>query len=271
VKFVVCDDDRMMRSIVESIISSHGHQLVGVAENTMLAVELIERAGADVVVVDPSLGYNTDFDVVRSAIAAGAQVVVFSATADADLLQGYQPRPMVVPKPDFAALEALIVRLTTEAPGSGVGADGEAHEQDRRHRAVRVAAGPAPTGVHDAQAFYEAMNQAAPGDALASIEFSAELHADAVEAIADRVAAIIRETDRLLASRANVKLYLAGGGEPAAESFESRLVSSVSLPAGTEVRLVIVAPAESPNDAFDRLRRSATTTLGSAPVLDPIM
>jgi hypothetical protein len=68
-----------------------------------------------------------------------------------------------------------------------------------------------------------------------------------------------------------VKLYLAGGGEPAAESFESRLARSVSLPAGTEVRLVVVAPTESPNEAFDRLRRSEATTLGGSPVLDPIM
>jgi DNA-binding NarL/FixJ family response regulator len=250
-RFVLSDDDQMFRSIVESVITGQGHEVVGVAETTAGATELVRHARPDVVVIDPTLGFNTDFDVVEAAAAVGAQVIIFSFHGDQIDVTGGSVAPVLVSKPDFVALERAIAQLRFDDAIQGV-------ESDRRRRPAREASGPIPTGLGDAQAFYEALNNAVEGDTLLSIDMPEDTSSvPGTEAIASRVAQIIRRTDRLLGSMSSVHVFLAGGDVEGTESLTTRLHDQVHPPGGSTVRSVVVAPGESSSDAFDRLKRAA--------------
>lgn len=241
-RVVLCDEDAILREMVEGLIARVGHELIGVADTTADAVGLIEAGRPDAVVFDMSLGYNTDFDVIESAIQVGAKTVVFSHNADDAILSQYSVRPTVVHKPDVEMLEQVLRRLEVDDQHRVV-------ETDRRVHPTREVNTPAPTGVVDAAAFYEALNEAIEGDALVSVESP-----DEGSTIAERLITVMRGGDRLLATSTSVRVFLLGGGDQGVASFVGRLAANGVLPDGSVVTSVIVAPGESPTDAFDRLK-----------------
>jgi DNA-binding NarL/FixJ family response regulator len=249
VRFVLCDEDQMLRSMVESIVTRQGHEVVGVADTTAAGTSLVENAHPDAVIVDASLGCNTDFDVLEAAVGVGAQAIVFSFTTDSDRLDRYATRPIVVHKPDLTELEHAVERL-------GIVGFASAAMTDRRRRPQRAASGPAPSGLGDAQAFYESINNAVEGDTIVFVDLGDDAPPGmSGEVIAASVARTIRDTDRLLACSSSVKVFLSAGGEEGTASLMRRLERDVQLPPGARVRSVVVGSAESPMDAFDRLKR----------------
>lgn len=242
-RVALCDADVLIRDVVESVVTSLGHEVVGVADTTAGSVGLIEAARPELVVLDISLGVNSDFDVVDAANAIGARVIVFSHTMDAELLGEYSPLPTVVEKPDLLELERAIVRLEHAAPDDRPG------QQERRQRPARAASGRPPTGLDDAQAFFESVNDAAPGDGLIAIEVE-----EATEPLAAAAQSAMRETDRLLAARDAVRLYLPAGGEDGVRSVVQRLAAAGIAPPGSRITAVVVRDGEDGAAAFDRLR-----------------
>jgi len=250
VRFVLCDEDRIMCSMLESVVASCGHDVVGVAHSTSDALNLLMAAQPDAVIVDLSLGYNSDFDVLDGAAEVGAKAIVFSMNADATLLGRYAPPPAFVPKPDFAALEHAIIALARDTVAV-------LRQQDRRIRPARAAFGPVPTGPSDAGAFFEALNNAVEGDALVSIDLP-DVPVPSMDgvALASFVVWGIRQTDRLLGGPATVRIFLAGAGAEGAELVLQRLQGTLELPAGARLRAIVVKPGEAAADAFDRLKHS---------------
>lgn len=247
-RFVVCDEDPLVVSMVETIIERQGHEIVGVADHTAVASDLVAAGKPDAVVIDLSLGYNTDFDVIETALRVGARVVVFSHNADHQVLDQFDPRPIVVPKPDFVGLEEVIERL----PASGGGSDAPLVE--RRARPGRAAIGPEPTDLRDAQAFYEALANAVEEDALVSIEPS-EGAPPLGDDVAQRVQALVRGTDRVLAMAAAVRVFLAGPGTVGLDSLVARLADDRMSEGGhLAYRSAVVGPGEVGGDVFDRLK-----------------
>lgn len=249
-RVVLCDEDALLREMLESLVTRLGHDIIGIAGTTVDGVHLIEAGRPDLVIFDLSLGYNTDFDVIASAITVGARTVVFSHNADDAILSRYSPRPTVVPKPDLIALEQVLSRLDVDQEQQQV------VEHDRRVRPVRPASGPPPTSVVDAQAFYEALADVADGDALLSIDVAVD-----GTSLAEDLLGLMRGTDRLLASLSAVRFLLPGGGKEGIESFLGRLRAAGLAPVGTSVRSIVVTAAESGAEAFDRLKASAEEPL----------
>jgi hypothetical protein len=245
VRVVLCDEDALLREMVEAMVARLGHEIVGIATTTVDGVGLITAARPDVVIFDLALGYNTDFDVIGAAIMVGARTIIFSHTADDLILSQYSKRPTVVPKPDLVDLEAVLSRLEIDAEDSG----GGVVEQERRRRPAREIHAAPSMGVTDAQAFYEALQDIAADDALLSIEPTVD-----GSAVAPGVLAIMRGTDRLLASLTAVRVFLPGAGAEGIEAFLGRLAKASFLPAGTRVHSIVVAPGEGSTDAFDRLK-----------------
>lgn len=245
-RIVLCDEGGLLRESVEALIPKVGHEIAGVADTTALGVNLVAAARPDAVVFDMALGYNTDFDVIEAALDVGAKVVVFSYNADDAVLAGYPVRPVVVHKPDLVALEVVLRRL-------GVDAEHRVVEHERRARPPRELSVPVPTGVVDAAAFYEALNEARPGDGLVSIDIPVE-----AAPVAERMLDVLRHTDRVLATSHTLRVFLVGGGAIGVASFVSRLGDAGVLPQGVTIRSVIVAEDESPLDAFERLKSHGT-------------
>ena len=248
-RFVLCDDDQMFTSIIEAMLTELGHEVIGVGTTTADSVALVRAAKPDVVILDLSLGCNSDFDVIETAIGFGAFSIVFGQNADAAILGRYEVRPMVVFKPDLQELERAVRRLKINSEQAV-----ESHE--RRERPTPANGGPGPS-LTDAQGFYEALNEAAPGDALLSIEVPRDGRADADAEAADaamRVRAVMRDADRLLASRSVLRVILPAAHEVGVASFRARLDDLRALPAGATIRSVIVAADEDAAHAFDRLK-----------------
>jgi hypothetical protein len=255
VQFVLCDDDPLMRSMVETVVQRQGHAVIAAVDNTADATDLIVRHRPDAVVVDLSLGYNTDFDIVDVATAVGSQVIVFSHNADHSILARFTPVPTTVPKPDFVALEEVLTRVQ---PNEGPAA---AEVRERRRHPDRVSIGPVPTGVADAQAFYEALSNAVTDDILLSVEAAGD-GARVLESDAATVSRLVRSTDRVLFAGTSIKLYLADGGDEGTGAFLGRLrAEAPSLADQVRVRAVRIGAGELPSDAFDRLKGSAEVHL----------
>lgn len=248
-RVVLCDEDTLLREMVESLLSRLGFDIAGIADTTATGVGLIHAARPDLLVFDMALGYNTDFDVLQAAVDVGARTIVFSHTADDAILSGYARRPTVVEKPDLALLEQVLTRLDLD-DDAGVVVD-----QERRTRPARAASGDVPTGPTDAQAFYSALQDVAEGDALVAIEVPDDVAADV---LATGVLATMRSTDRLLATRTAVRVYLPGGSEVAIDSFLQRLAGAHIVPNGSTVAAITVAAGESATDVFDRLKVEAS-------------
>lgn len=255
-KFVLCDDDPLMRSMVETVVGRQGHEIIAAVDNTADATDLIVGHRPDGVVVDLSLGYNTDFDIVEVSMAVGAQVIIFSHNADQSILGRFDPPPVAVPKPDFVALEEVLTRVRpNQGPAGGV------EMQERRRHPERKSIGPVPTGVADAQAFYEALSNAVADDLLLSIEPAGE-GAHLGELDASAVSELVRSTDRVLFAGTSIKLYLADGGAEGTAAFAARLrAEAPSLADQVRVRAVRIGEGELPSDAFDRLKASAEVHL----------
>ena len=65
-RFVLCDDDQFLRSMVESIVARHGHDVVGCADGGVDATMLVESAKPDAVIVDFHLEDGVSgFDVIH--------------------------------------------------------------------------------------------------------------------------------------------------------------------------------------------------------------
>lgn len=242
-RIVLCDEDAFMREVIESLVASTGHSVAGIADTTADAVGLIHAARPDAVILDLALGFNSDFDIIESANDVGALAIVFSNHGDIGLLSRYEVRPEFVAKPDLAALEQALVRLGRDAQGDTV------VEQDRRQRPSRAAEGVTPTSVSDAQAFFEAVNAAQPGDAMVSIDVPGP-----PEAAAEDLARRLRTTDRLLAFPHSVRFYLPAGGEEGIASLLERVEATGVLAPGDHATSVIVGDGEHGADAFDRLK-----------------
>ena len=127
-QIVVCDNDVFMREMVESLVRTTGHEVLGIADTTADAVGLIESGRPDAVVVDLSLGYNTDFDVIRRPTPSGGACDRLHQQRRCRAPRaGTRSLRRSIPKPDLVALEKDLLRRL----GRDEGQD-QAVEQDRQ-------------------------------------------------------------------------------------------------------------------------------------------
>lgn len=253
-RVVLCDDEAYMQEAIEALVARTGHEVAGVADTSAAAMGLIEVGRPDAVILDLALGFDSDFDLISSAIDVDARVIVFSYHADAEVLQRYTKRPIVIAKPDLTALEQALGQLANGGGAIDIELDLRDTVTDRRHGPPRAATGPIPTGIEDAQAFFEAVNDAQPGDGMLSLDIRS---AGDAPRVATDVARHVRETDRVLALSTSVRVYLPGGGEQAARALMERVAAADAGLASTEVVSIVVAVGEDGPDAFERLRHSS--------------
>jgi chemotaxis response regulator CheB len=241
-RIVVCDEEPFIRDIVETVAVTTGHEVVGVADSAATAIGLIETARPDAIVVDLWLGFDSDYDVIQTALDVGALPVVFSTHGDEELAGYALPLPFVI-KPDVAALEKVLARLAMDDPIP------EPPSRERRSRPTRWAAGTAPSGIDDARAFFEAINEAASGDGIISIDLR-----QGAESVAREAAQLLREGDRVLALPTAVRLYIPGGGQEGVRSVVQRVADNSVATQDRTVACVVVQSGERGADAFDRLK-----------------
>jgi hypothetical protein len=242
---VVCDEDPSIRDLVVATVARSGHEVVGMASSVSAALGLLTMARPDVAIVDMFLGYDSDFDLIQTILDVGATPIVFSYEGDTSTLLSYPVLPAFVPKPDLIALGHALERLDPDRVVY------EAAPSDRRVRPTRPAAGPVPTGLSDARAFFEALNDAEEGDGLIALNVW-----QGAEGVASQAAQMLRNGDRLLLLPSSVRVLLPGGGQPGVQSVLRRIVDHTVAAPDRTAASVVVAPGERGADAFNRLKHS---------------
>jgi len=106
IRAIIVEDSFVVAESLESLLTSHGCEVIGKAANLLTGVPLAATADYDVAVLDVRLGEELVGDVARAAQARGKRIVYLTGYSDLSLvppeLSGYP----VLPKP--VRSEALI-------------------------------------------------------------------------------------------------------------------------------------------------------------------
>jgi hypothetical protein len=235
-RFVLCDDDELLRSLVETVLERQGHEVIGVADHTAIGSQLVKAGKPDAVIVDLSLGYNTDFDIIETAIDVGARVIIFSHNADHLVLGRYSP---TTDRGEQAGPARARAR-----DRQGVRRRGGARRLDRR------APSPAVACRHRTAADWcERRPGVLRGVGQRHRGRRPALGRGLPERRGGRQARA--RDDRVLDTGTKLLLFLAGGGTEAIVAFLGRMHEEAT---GGTVRSIVVNAGESGGDAFSRLK-----------------
>lgn len=78
---VICDDDPVMRDVLASLLANAGYEVVGTADTAIRAIELVDHAHPDLVIVDVAMPGMSGLEAVPvlRRVSPGAKVIVCSA------------------------------------------------------------------------------------------------------------------------------------------------------------------------------------------------
>ena len=249
-RVLLCDDDAHLRVVLRGIMRDRNHEIVGEAETAGDSKALVATAQPDLVVLDLSLHQGSGAEVGRMASAHGSRVIVFSAFLDS--ISDTAFADAVIAKPDFLALEAAIDAL---AMRTSTGDRWDRGQPDRRSLPVSGRQLP-PAPIDPTDAFYQALDGAAPGDSLVLIDVPSG-PADA-EALAIVARGVIRPHDHLMLRNAQVALLLVAATPDAASVVTARLAKATvdtEYGEGWTWRSRVLTSDESPAEAYQQLRQ----------------
>lgn len=250
-RVIICDDDAHLRTVLRSVVTDRGHEVVGEAETAADAYDVIARTKPDAAIVDLALRVGSGREVARRAAERGCRVIVFSS-----FLDDVDPKTLGVigvAKPDFAALESALDALSARTDDEGGWRKGHA---DRRANPSSPDRMMPASPVEDPSDFYQALGDARAGDCIMFIDVVPD-GPETTTSFAVTVRAVIRAHDHLMQKGDQLAVLLIDAKPEAAEAVVSRLrrtSASVAQTAAWTWRHAVIGGDESPSDAFQRLR-----------------
>lgn len=241
---VVCEDDPVTRANIAFLIEEHHHRVIAETENPVDAIALVERFGADTVILDLALATGSGGDLLDEIRAEHlhCSVVVFSAYCHD--LSPEPPVVAVVEKPDFEKLAAVLSNLSALTGGT----------RDRRawqpRPSLRARHGGAASDT--ASEFYTALNDARPGDALLVLH---PADPTGIGDLAEALRQTLRVQDWMLVETQRIVVLLVGGNPTAPDAVTKRLPAVL---ADCHTDSTILAGDEEPADSLLALRSAFT-------------
>lgn len=165
---VVCDDDAVLRGVVSGVCEEAGLEVVAETDRANDALELVQRFGVDVLVLDLVLADGSSEHLLAELAGVGhaPRVIVFTSySADASRLLR-AGASAVVEKPDFGALGQALVRA---ADGAAIDLR-DVNADERRQVSRPVAEVPdlwhSPSGIASAYDLKRSLLHVIEGDAV---------------------------------------------------------------------------------------------------------
>jgi CheY-like chemotaxis protein len=258
VRTVVCEDDPAVRAVIAALAEEHHHEVMAETDNSVEALALVDRFGAEILVLDLALsaGSGTDLlDAVVQGLAHPVHVIVFSAFA-----HGIAPSHdvSVIDKPDFDRLAATFEQLAAAGMAPDVAERRRESTTDRAGAAVRR------HGADDPHDFYTALTEARAGDALLTVRVAeAPLEMDE---LVTTIRAVARVQDRVLRQDAGVVVLLVGGSFDAPMAVSARLSHAwcerSGQPMALQITSAVVADGDVPIDVFSAVCEHVTARAG---------
>jgi CheY-like chemotaxis protein len=254
----VCDDDPGVRSVIAALAQEHHHEVIAETDNSLEALALVDRFGAEILVLDLALsaGSGTEvLDAVVRGLAHPVHVVVFSAFA-----HGIAPSHdvSVIDKPDFDRLAATFDQLAAAALAPDVA------ERRRRSTSDRGGTAPRRHGADDPHDFYMALTEARTGDALLTVKVAEA--PTVTDELVTTIRAVARVQDRVLRQDAGVVVLLVGGSFEAPMAVSARLSAAwaerLGRPPALQITSAVVADGDVPIDVFSAVCEHVTAQAG---------
>jgi len=200
---VVCEDDVVVRGLVSQLAEQAGHEVIAETDNPMDAVDLVDRFGAGLVILDLSLPVRSGTDMLQVLRERGLDptVVVFTAFASDEAELRRAGAMAVIEKPDFGALEDVLESVDSAQPSVPTIERRRSAEEERR---VPAPAAVTPSGIESPVSFRPAMENMRPGDALVVFPVTPDPAADG----SDEVWANVSLLDRRFAVARLLRLTL---------------------------------------------------------------
>ena len=180
-RIFLADDHPAVRQGLAMLLTQHGHAVCGEAESRAQALAMIDARGADLAIVDLSLGEDSGLDLLPDLAARDVPVLVYSMHEDPETIERA-----------FAAGAAGYVskREISEALLEGVG-EVLAGRSFIGQRAAQALAGRLVGGEKDARTLSEQEKQVlrllGQGDSVADIAVALNLSARTVETYCARI------------------------------------------------------------------------------------
>jgi len=115
-RVLIVEDEPLIASEIESILSSAGFDVIGPAGTVRQALALMEQRGCDAAVLDVRLGDETSAPIAHKLIRSGTPFVVVSGYTRAQLPKDFQTAPLIRKPLRAGVLEAEVKRcLATNA------------------------------------------------------------------------------------------------------------------------------------------------------------
>jgi CheY-like chemotaxis protein len=243
VRAVVCDDDAVTRSVITSLVEERDARVIAEADRSFDAMHLIDRFAPELIVLDMSLAMGSGLEVLEHVRQRDlpCQVVVFTAFGPST--RDVQARGVhVVEKPDFEGLQrALDAALHELDAPTATGT-----ERRRSTRQLAPAASRSPSGLDDPAAFYRALGDAEPGDALVSLSVEgADEHG-----LPSAVRAAVRAQDLVTVRHGALVVLLVAGGADGVAAVLRRL-AAVDAERTAGARTTVLVEGTDPAAALD--------------------
>lgn len=121
VRLYIAEDTDHVRSMLVDILGLHGFEIVGAVSTGEQAVDDVETADPDVVVIDLKLPGMDGLETARRIrdLRSGQQIILYSAYVDADVERKAKEAGVAVCVPKLSGVEALAREISAVAVDLG--------------------------------------------------------------------------------------------------------------------------------------------------------
>jgi CheY-like chemotaxis protein len=258
-RVVLCDDDLAARAKLAKLAKKHGYRVIAETGNAEDAMQLVERFGADVLVLDPNLRDGSGVEVARRLTGGGTwngQILIVGKPGE-PALEALADLP-VVHKTDRSGLNAAFAALGETAT------EPEAIERRQQERAHdNIGDRRSQTADDEPDDFYGALELAEAGDSLLAVTVAPDGNLDPTKLQPLAVVALtgLRMQDRLLRLPTSVVLLLVGGHPVAGPAVASRIGDAWGDPSELRMAHAVLEDGDEPAELFLRVTRQLREAL----------
>lgn len=121
VRLYIAEDTDHVRTMLVDILGLHGFEVVGAVSSGEQAIDEVETADPDVVVIDLKLSGIDGLETARRIreLRSGQQIILYSAYVDADVERMAKEAGIAVCVPKLSGVEALAREISAVAVDLG--------------------------------------------------------------------------------------------------------------------------------------------------------
>jgi CheY-like chemotaxis protein len=119
-RILIVEDEPLVAMLLEDWLTELGHETVGPAASVPQALDLLDRTGCDVAILDLSLGPDMSYPVAERLTDQDIPFALATGHGGESVDARFRDRPSLAKPYDFAAVEAVLEQLMASGRTVGV-------------------------------------------------------------------------------------------------------------------------------------------------------